>query len=224
MIASHLWVEEALFAVLEIACKQKLELKMLEQAFEKTSDLLKFENGLQLIETFIWGVVYRWKVYNMDTFPFKLFHCDTKIEFYGKYWNVLAPIAVALDELEHIALNLKLDKEELILSAFPQLLTYCLVEEINCLDNLDQNKVFQITRDTLGLEKLQNLLNIHIDYIIHNLTEFITDENHFKKSFGKQFILPRFKQPPLDTFQFFNCITFLEVNIYFVYNNVECRL
>lgn len=185
---------------------------MLMKVFDKISEYLKFESGLQVIETHIWSVVNRWKTYNIDTFPFKLFKCDTKIEFYSKYWSVLAPIIVALGELDSTALSLKQRKEELILSAFPQLLSYCLVDEINSLDNLEQNLTFQIIRDTLGREKLRRLLETHIDDIIGNLTEYVSDDNHFKKSFGEYFILPKFKQPTVNVIQFRECIAFFEVS------------
>lgn len=62
------------------------------------------------------SLVKRWKKENFANFPFQLFNCESKLELYKIYWNLLAHIFAENEEtgLNKIATMKRTSPKELI--------------------------------------------------------------------------------------------------------------
>jgi hypothetical protein len=81
---------------------------------------LGFETRLQFLEKYVVALVNRWKIYGVDSFPFQIFNCTTKIEFYTKYWTRLAPVIIENDasSLNEVAVGLGAPLREIVEVSF----------------------------------------------------------------------------------------------------------
>lgn len=62
------------------------------------SKKLGFNSHKSFLKKHLIGLVNSWKVYDLEQFPFCLYNCDSKIEFYTKYWSLLASHIIENDK------------------------------------------------------------------------------------------------------------------------------
>ncbi|XP_044260658.1 serine-protein kinase ATM isoform X2 [Tribolium madens] len=216
MLASHLWIEEALFALLKIFCDKKLDLSQVGRVIEMVAHKLGFNSGLNFLERYLVGLVNSWKNFDMNRFPYGLYNCDSKIEFYTKYWTFLAPLIIEEDinDLNQVALNLGKTPQKLIEDTCPRLLSYCLSQEVSNLTRITANNIYIHLSNTVGVSKCREIFKSNIEEVILNLAEFICDEKQFQTFFSRNIIFPKNNSTRLTVDDFYNCLHFIENTLY----------
>ncbi|XP_008191052.1 serine-protein kinase ATM isoform X2 [Tribolium castaneum] len=216
MLASHFWIEEALFTLLKIVCDKNLDLNQVERVIEMVAKQLGFTSALNFLEEYLVGLVNSWKSFDMDKFPFRLYDCDSKINFYSKYWTVLAPLIIEQNQndFQQVALYLEKTPQKLIEDTCPRLLSYCLSQEVSTLSQITTNKIYIQLNDNLGVSKCREIFKSNIEEVILTLAEFIRDEKRFQILFSRNIVFSKNNSPHLTEEEFYMCLHFIENTLY----------
>lgn len=132
MVTSYLWIHEALFTMLKIVVERnisksyffkkiyvlnvflKSDLEQVNKVVLMVAQKLGFESSLRFLEAYLDILYIKWT--DLDNFPYHIFNCGSKVEFYGNYWNILAPFVMTYDKqaLQIIAEFLRKSPNDLV--------------------------------------------------------------------------------------------------------------
>lgn len=201
--------------------------------FELLAKQLKYKNKMDFLENHLVYVFGKWLLIhdnnNIDKFPFILYNCETKFDFYRKYWQLLAPLIIGCDceNLPTLINHLQgKSPSELIQMAVIELLSYYIYDEISSTsssttitNNFDlfptaKKAIFITLKEHIGLDRMKAIMSDELDGIILYLLNFLKDERNYNEIFtvtDSTVLFPkRNHEINMCVQQFYDCLKFIQ--------------
>ncbi|KAJ8933927.1 hypothetical protein NQ314_013683 [Rhamnusium bicolor] len=187
ILCCNSWIEECLFALVKLTYEKNLD-KYLEYILEKWLN----------------------EAYIIDNFPFRLFQCETKFEFYLKYFEACVPLLIVTDrkDLVIVAKQMGFSEKDIVEKTCPKIFARALCDEIENMENLiKKNKILCYYVHVVSLDGLKKFLIDNLDQLLLCTLSFLTDEKYIYDSFEETVI---FSSQNLSVQQFKRCLNFIE--------------
>ncbi|KAJ8960033.1 hypothetical protein NQ318_009470 [Aromia moschata] len=204
------WIEECLFSLVKLTYRKNLG--SVDKVLEIINEHFCGKCETNCIEKYLEDILEKWlnEDYNIDVFPFKLFKCETKAEFYLKYFDICVPLFIIAERKDLIAVAQRLDlnEKDLVNRTCPKIFGRALCNDIeNMIDIVKRDNVLTYYTHVVGVDGLKQCLIDNIDQLLSYILGSLTDEKYIYEIFGENVI---FCSKNLSSQQFRTCVSFIE--------------
>nr|CAI5844505.1 unnamed protein product [Callosobruchus analis] len=206
------WIEECIYVMLKISAMKNLE--SISQTLHIINKNLELPQDTNLMEKFLENILEKWTNEGLDfnRFLFQLFNCDSKSQFYKKYFDICVPFFIISDrkDLIDVAKQLRLSESDIVQRTSAKVFLQSLTADVDNLsvEIFQKNKILAYYGHVLGHENFLHSLTKVMDQIIWLLMNLLTDNEYILETFGVSVIFPIKK---LTVSQVKQCISFIGV-------------
>ncbi|KAJ8917850.1 hypothetical protein NQ315_010763 [Exocentrus adspersus] len=204
------WIEECLYALIKL--KHVKNLGSVKKILEIINNHLYGNNEDNCVEKYLDYILEKWmnEHLGINDFPFELFNCETKLEFYNKYFDTCIPILIIADrkDLITVAKDKNISEKEIVEKSSPKVFAQALCDDKENMGTvITTNKALIYYSHVIGLDGLKKCLVNHFDQLLLCIVQFLTDEKYILEKLGESVI---FSQKNLSVQQFHTCLNFIK--------------
>ncbi|VEN39029.1 unnamed protein product [Callosobruchus maculatus] len=206
------WIEECIYVMLKISAMKNLG--SLSEVFLIINKNLKLPQDTNLMEKCLENILEKWTNEGLDfnRFLFQLFNCDSKSQFYKKYFDICVPFFIISDrkDLIDVAKQLKLTESDIVERTSAKVFIHSLTADVDNLsmEVFQKNKILAYYSHVVGHENLLHGLTKAMDQVMCLLMNLLTDNEYILEKFDVSVIFPIKK---LTLSQVKQCINFIQV-------------
>ncbi|CAH1112513.1 unnamed protein product [Psylliodes chrysocephalus] len=213
--SSDNWIKDSLYNLLKISCLRGIE--QIDRALNIINKRKYGEEDFNILEKYVLYLVKKWldEGHSFNDFPFKLFKCETKFDFYRTYFEDCAYFLIMReqDDFKKLCEKLELTEEQVIEKTSAKILTSAICSDIDNFnsDIINENKILSNYLQIVGTVRLREMLKDNLEQVVIGILEFLTDEKYIQSQLGESVI---FINKYLEASQVRQCFQFIENMLY----------
>ncbi|XP_018573379.1 serine-protein kinase ATM [Anoplophora glabripennis] len=210
VLCTNCWIEESLYVLVKLTYIKNLG--SVNKILDVINKYLYGEAETNCMEKYLDYLLEKWLTERrvIDNFPFKLLNCETKLEFYSKYFNTCIPLLIVTDRKDLIttAKEMGFSEKEIVQKSCAKIFGRALCDDIENMDTImSTNKILMYYSQVVGLDGFKKILIDNLDQSLLCILRFLTDEQYILENFGETVI---FSQKNMSLRQLEICLKFIE--------------